>query len=229
MWETVLAIRHRGCPVSDTSKRHPDVHLQNVSKSEVGGHRSKRILCLRGDAESVSDFAAEYRAHEGVEEFTEIAGGRGPHRYFTSSMVYMTDNPSIAEIVSSHGCYQHNTVNVKRGIEHWVIYAESKSQVREVVDDVEGSGNDVDVQRSVEFDDVMGGPMKFTTLREELTPRQETALSTALELGYYTDETDVSVEDIAAEMDVHSSTAWEHLSKAENAIVSEIGERVFLS
>jgi len=48
-------------------------------------------------------------------------------------------------------------------------------------------------------------------------------LGAALRQGYYDDDADVTTETLAEELDLHQSTVWEHLSKAENAVLTEVG------
>ena len=50
----------------------------------------------------------------------------------------------------------------------------------------------------------------------------------SLSLGYYESDVDVKTEDIAEELGVHQSTVWEHLKKAENTILTTIGQQLFV-
>jgi hypothetical protein len=58
-----------------------------------------------------------------------------------------------------------------------------------------------------------------------LSPRQREALSVAVELGYYGDPRDAAVADVAAELDCASTTAAEHLRKAEAVVLRRAVER----
>ncbi len=227
MWETLLAIRHYGCPVSDVCALHPDVQLQNISRSEIHGRTSKRILCAQGDPTTLDSFAETFRDREEVHRFETLGGSGGKTRYFSVSMEYDSTNPSIARLIEEHGCFQHNTVPVRKGIEQWTIYSRRKSVVRAVADAVESLDNDVDIRRSKDCTEFApNNPLKFASLRKELTQRQIHAFRTALELGYYRSG-DISMEDLGHAMDLHPSTAWEHLKKAENVLLTEIGLRLF--
>ncbi|MFB6298635.1 MAG: helix-turn-helix domain-containing protein [Halobacteriales archaeon] len=55
---------------------------------------------------------------------------------------------------------------------------------------------------------------------DRLTDRQREVIQTAFEMGYYEVPRSVSTEDIAAELDVDSSTVAEHLQRAERNLLS---------
>lgn len=55
---------------------------------------------------------------------------------------------------------------------------------------------------------------------DELTDRQREVVQTAFEMGYYEVPRNVSNEDIAAELELDSSTVAEHLQRAERNLLS---------
>lgn len=228
MWEALLAIRHYGCPVSDTSAENPGVHVQNLSKAEIKGYRAKRLICLRGEDDEVDEFAASFRRHDAVESFRRISKTNAQQAYFSSDIAYDSENPSILRLIGSHGCYRDSTVSVERGIEHWGVYAEEKSSLLALIDEIETRDNDLDLHKSVNLGKISDArSMDATTMLTQLTARQQEVFETAHAMGYYVDGSDVVVEDIGEALDVHPSTAWEHLKKAENTILSETGHRFF--
>lgn len=228
MWEALLAIRHYGCPVSDTSADIPEVHVQNLSKAETGGHRSKRLIYLRGDDAEIDRFAAAFREHESVRSFRRISAADAGQAYFSSEIEYDDENPSVLGLITSNGCYRDDTVSVQRGIEHWGVYAERKESLHELIENVETLGNDLDLHRSVDLGTIANArSMDATTMLTRLTSRQQEAFETAHSLGYYDGDSDVVMEDLGEAMGVHPSTAWEHLKKAEDTIMNETGKRFF--
>lgn len=228
MWEVLLGIRHHGCPVSDTSAHNPDVVLQNLSKGQSPDGGAKRLFSLRGPVDSIETFAEEFREHEGVTRFERISAQNDGVAYFTSELEYDSDNPSVLELMYRNGCYQHTTVNVSEGVETWKLYTEDRGNVHDLIADVESRDNDVTLYRSKDLGEIDGArSLDFESLATRLTPRQQTVFETALSLGYYEDRTDVTTEEIGEELDLHQSTVWEHLNKAENALLSEIGRELF--
>lgn len=228
MWEVILGIRHRGCPVSDTSAKHPAVHVENLSKGQHPDGGAKRLLSLRGSEEQTNAFVADFRAHDSGIRFERIPGGSDEVAYYTADIEYESDNPSMLSVMYANGCYQHSSVSVREGVETWKLYTETKPGVHELIADVEERDNDVRTYQSRnlgEIDDAAS--MEFESLATRLTARQRTVLEAALQHGYYDPDSEVTTETIGEELDLHQSTVWEHLSKAENAVLTEVGRHLF--
>lgn len=229
MREILLSVRHYGCPMSDTSAIHPGVHVQNMSKGRLSDGVAKRLLCLRGEPEAIAAFTSEFRSHSSVERFERVAGDADSSiGYFSSEIKFDDENPSILSRIHNKGCFQHNSVSVKRGKEHWKIYTEDTQTVHELVNELESLGNDVALYQNTDLESLEKTQFfDFAKILSDLTPRQQAAFETALSLGYYSSDTDITTEEIAEELDVIQSTAWEHLKKAENKILTAVGEQLF--
>lgn len=231
MREILIAVRHFGCPVSDTSAAYPEVYIQNLSKGKLADGRSKRLFCIRGEPEEIVAFIDEFRDHSAVKRLERITGDEESSiAYFSSEIEYDSENPSILSRIHSKGCFQHTTVSVKHGMEHWKVYTEGMEAIHELVSELEALGNDITLYRSTNMDSLEETQsFDFATFLTDLTPRQQAAFETALSLGYYDSSSDVTTEDVAAELDVHQSTVWEHLKKAENTILTTVGQQLFLN
>lgn len=230
MWETELAIRHRGCPVSDASVAHPEVRFENVRRVESGDGRAKRLLRFEGKRAAVESFVEDFRAHPSTESLERAAeeGGWSGVAHYVSEIEVTEENPSIRRLVEQAGCFRHPTVVVRSGIEHWTIYTGNKDEVREFVGSVERFDNDVDVLRSVHVEALTDGEaVRHGPFRSALTDRQVQTFRAALSLGYYDGRSQVTIEDIADHLGVHRSTAGEHLKRAEDALLSEVGSRLY--
>lgn len=229
MWETELAIRHYGCPVSDVSSVHPAVRFENVRRVGIVNGRAKRLLCSRGERAAVEAFMDDFRAHPATESVERVSSGDDSRAaYYVGEIGYSGDNPSILQLVERAGCFRHPTVAVQGGTEHWTIYTRSKGAVREFVDSVEAVGNNVSVVRSVDIGPITDeAAIQHAPLRSELTDGQAAAFRAALELGYYREDERVTIADVADRLGVHRSTAGEHVKRAENTLLSEIGSQLF--
>lgn len=230
MREVLLSIRHHGCPVSETSAAYPDVHIQNVSKGQLADGVAKRLFCLRGEMETITAFATEFRSHAAVRRFDRVGGGDETGAvYFSSEIAFDETNPSVLSLIHRHGCFQHNTVSVKQGIEQWKVYTEDAGTIQKLVTELEAVGNEVTAYRSRDMEALVETEaFDVASILGELTPRQQAVLEAALSLGYYDAEADVTTADVATEFDVHQSTVWEHLKKAENTILTTIGQQLVL-
>ncbi|MXR40513.1 hypothetical protein GRX01_04010 [Halobaculum sp. WSA2] len=228
MWEAELAIRHHGCPVSDVSADHPAVRLENVSRVRVSDGIAKRLLALEGDDEAIDEFACDYRDHEAAVGLERVSAADARRTYFISEIDYSADNPSILSLIDRTGCFQYSTVVVEHGIEHWMVYMQRKCKLKNLVDLLETRNNNVDLVRNVDVGPITEEhAIQHEALRSELTNKQLAAFETALKLGYYTSDEHVTVDDIASLLGVHRSTAGEHIKRAEETLLSEIGAYIF--
>jgi predicted DNA binding protein len=226
MWEVTIGVRHTGCPISDTSANHPNVHLQNLAHaqhSELNGAR--RLLSLRGSSTGVEDFVSELDSHNRSQVIDNV-GQSGSISYITVHIEYSEDNPSIRELVSLNQCYQRNVVAVRSGIEHWVVYVDYLEKAPKLVENTEEYDNIVNKYRTTQLSTEGGfAPLEQSIVLAELTSRQRTVYETALDSGYYSEDVNITLDEIADSLDIHQTTAWEHLKKAENKILTGLGTR----
>jgi hypothetical protein len=97
-------------------------------------------------------------------------------------------------------------------------------------------GREKDIQRAidgvpdgvrVDIDSVGGTKVTPDSVIGRLSSRQREAVEVAIRLGYYDPQRKATSEDIAHELDCSTSTAAEHLRKAESKIFTGLfGERV---
>lgn len=59
-------------------------------------------------------------------------------------------------------------------------------------------------------------------LYEQLTPRQQETLRTAVEVGYYREPREVTYQDVADELGIAAGTVGEHLRKIESKILTDV-------
>ena len=229
MWEILIGVRHVGCPISDVSNKYPGIHIQNLARTSTPGDGvAKRLLKLQSDnGDAVDQFVSQFDDHPRA-DIIEVFGNTGQFAYVTATIDYESSNPSVSELIDIHHCYQRSQVPVSDGLEHWMIYTQEMNDVGALIDDIESYGNEINKYRTNEIrgeQDIVS--LESSTLLSKLTARQQSVLEQALQLGYYRSDENVTLEHIAAEMDIHQTTAWEHLKKAENILLTELGRRMF--
>lgn len=230
MWESLVGIRHRGCPISDTSDSLPNITIQNVSRTNIPDGFGRRLLYIRGDGEEVNRFEETCLAHDQIVDVECISGTEGTDAYYTIDIEYKTENPSILSIFNSRGIFYHGSILVQSGIEHWLLYTSEKKAIQKLIEEIESYENSVSVYRTVDLGELGHiQSIEYGLVLSELTNQQQRTFRAALEMGYYENDSDTVVEDIADELDRHETTTWEHLKKAENSILTNIGNRLFSS
>lgn len=231
MWGASIGVRHTGCPISDTSSEFPDVSIQNVSRIDVRGSRSRRLLYLSGKVREIKAFAEAFRERAVVTSFQRVSDSFDSRVYYTAEIAYSEENPSIMSLVDDNGVFNHGPISVQRGTEHWVVYGRPRSRVERLVTGIERYDNPVRINRLAELNgsnDLLQD-LEGNSFVCQLTDRQRTTFETALRMEYYEGDAETTIADIGEELGVHETTAWEHLKKAENKILTEVGTRVFSS
>jgi predicted DNA binding protein len=220
--ETVLGVRHVGCPVSDVSARRPSARLQYLSRLDAEEGDSRRLLSVRAtEPDAVVEALA---AHDRLATLSPVSEHGSGGLYCSIDVEYSPDNPSVSRITRRHGCYQHPVVTIDGGIERWTLYTRGKSKLADVVEEIRAHDNRVEVVRTTEAisTDPVARGLDVDALRAELTPRQRDALGAALSLGHYDRGRDATVADVADRLGVHETTAWEHLDKAESRVLGAV-------
>lgn len=222
MREVLLRIRHRGEPESDVSAAYPGVSLRSVSSMTGTESERKRIIEVSGDPDERASFLEEFRATEPIVAAEPITSLGGERIYV--AMVYDVEKwDSISERLSNMGVHYRMGTTITAGWERWTVYLEDDEDVGEVIAGIEAAGNDVELAKNVELSEVTMQPqLDASQFLADLTHRQRDALATAIGLGYYGTERETTIEEIAEEMGVARTTAWEHLVRAESKVMREL-------
>ena len=227
MREVTLQVRHHGEPESDISVDYPDVTLKSVSSMTGRGDIRRRIIELVGDADSLPPFIEQFRDTEPILE-AEPLSALGGERVYVSMAVDVTEWDSISERLSDMGIHHRMGTTISGGWERWTIYLEDPERLNEIIERIEAGDNDVRLERNVELSQLTMEPqLDASKLLTVLTPRQRDALRAAIEAGYYGIDHETTVEEIAEELGVSRTTAWEHLVRAEEKVMEEIGGHLY--
>lgn len=223
MREVLLRIRHHGEPESDVSAEFPGVTLRSVSSLTGSESERKRIIEVSGDPEQIAAFLDRFRAADPIiaaEPLTPLGGTR-----VYVAMVYDVDEwDSISERLANMGVHYRVGTSITVGWERWTLYLDDDADIGEVMDRLAEGGNDVRLVKNVELSEVTMEPqLDASQFLADLTPRQRDALATAIDHGYYGTDRRTTVEQIADEMGIAPTTAWEHLARAEAKVMNEIG------
>ena len=224
MREVTLLVRHVGEPESDVSATHPDVTMRSLSSMTGREAERKRIIELSGDPDGVRSFLTDFRAADCVaaaEPLTPL----GNERVYVAVVIDADRWDSISERLTDLGIHYKNGTTITGGWERWTLYLGESDDLSEIVESLEDAGNRTELVRSVELSDIEPArQLNVTRLVDDLTPRQREVLRLAIDSGYYQPKRDVTIEDIGDEIGVATTTAWEHLQRAESKVMSEIAD-----
>jgi predicted DNA binding protein len=226
MREATLRVRHHGEPESDVSADHPDLTIKSVSSMTGSAAERKRIIEISGPAASIEAFLADFTATDAVLDASLLTPLDVPRVLVDITYdSYRWD--SISQRLADMGVHYRTGTTITAGWERWTLYLDADDDLQGIIDSLERAGNETDLVRSVELDEVNEREqLELSPVVDELTRRQAEVLGTAIELGYYQHRTDTSIEDIAAAVDIASTTAWEHLARAESKVMTAVGSHL---
>lgn len=224
MREVTLRVRHHGEPESDVSADYPSVTLRSVSSLSGSAAERKRIIEARGPADETEAFFAEFADAEPVLDVERLSPLEND-RVFVAVTYDSYQWDSIARRLADHGVHYRVGTTIRAGWEHWTLYLDEDDDLGAVVDSLEAAGNDTELVRDVSLNELDGEEhLALSRMLEDLTDRQREVLAIATGMGYYDEGSDVRVEDIADEVGLAGTTTWEHLSRAEEKVMAEVGE-----
>lgn len=224
MREVVLKIKHNGQPECVASEQYPDVTMRSVSSMTGRGDERKRIVEVTGDPDDVAGFIEVFGEGDPVVAADPITP-LGESTVFLSLTVAVPEWDSIAELLADLGLHYRTGTVITGGHERWTLYLDEDDDLAAIIDAIEARGNDVELVRQVEMHEVTPtSRLETAGAVHDLTPRQREALSAAIRAGYYGHERDASVEDVADELGIGTTTAWEHLARAEGKVMADLGE-----
>lgn len=223
MREVTLRIRHNGQPECEVSARYPSVTMRSISSMTGRTAERKRIIEVSGDPDEVAAFIDDFRDGDPIVAADPVTP-LGEPTVLAAITFNAEEWDSIGEQFAKLGLHYRTGTVINDGWERWTLYLEADDDLSSVIRAVEANGNDVELVRQVEMADVEPSS-RFETVGalHELTRRQREALSAAIGAGYYGHEKDAGVEDIADELGIGTTTAWEHLARAEGKVMDDLG------
>jgi predicted DNA binding protein len=226
MREVTLRIRHNGTPECVASARYLEVTLRSVSSMTGRSAERKRIIELRGPSDDIEGFLDVFREADSVLE-AEPLSPLDVYPVYVALAVDADRWDSIAERLSDLGIHYRTGTTINSGIERWTLYLDPDDDLAGVIRSLEEGGNDVELARNVELSEIerpLG--LDSTGYLEDLTRRQREVLTTAIGIGYYEHGGDVGLKAIADELNLGTTTVWEHLSRAEAKVMAGVVDRL---
>ncbi|SNR24591.1 helix-turn-helix domain-containing protein [Halorubrum vacuolatum] len=226
MREVILDVRHYGEPEYEASIAHPSVTMRSVSSMTGQGPIKKRIVELEGPSDDIAGFVFTLREHPSVVDVDPLMPPDTSPIYV--AVAYDSGKKeSMSSVLSGMGIHYRTGTTITGGVERWILYLDPDEDLSGVIRTMEGSDNDVTLVRNVPLSD-LDRPPQLSRVRffDDLTRRQREVLTTAIERGYYEHDGGVGIDDVAEALDLGSTTVWEHLSRAESKVMTQLREEL---
>ena len=131
-----------------------------------------------------------------------------------------TNEPTPAQILHQAGYLPFGQTQLREGIEYFDLLLESHNQLSEVVGKLEQCGSVSLEAVSQELNwEIMPSVGKWQQIFDKIPDRQLEVLDLAVEKGYYEIPRDVTLQELADEMDVTKTTASHQLRRVEGKIM----------
>ncbi len=214
LYQASFRIRHE-CPYRELSERYPDMTIREWYLHDC------QVLEISTAAAPPEQLLEDVDALGTVLHRSEDE--RGVHVVMQSCLCALEG--SIIQRFEEYNClYQPPTVH-RQGWEHYSVIAFDEADIRALHDELT-TDRDIEVLAKTGLEEAQiphGLVAPVDQLAEGLTDRQLAAIRHALDRGYYESPRRTSISELAEDTDVARSTFEEHLRKAENKLMGNVG------
>ena len=185
-----------------------------------GTNRPKSLSTLYGPTtgavrESVSTIRNSPAVFS-VERVNLHAADRHPHSPDRTAETYLVEydqSNHISDALIERGFVLASPIRTHHEVESWeLLTTETRQEIDDRIDEVRSEADiDIDIRGIGRPDGVDRGSLPI----DALSPRQREVFQLAREEGYYATPTKASATELAAQLDISTSTLHEHLHKAE--------------
>ncbi|MFC7076283.1 helix-turn-helix domain-containing protein [Haloarcula halophila] len=188
-------------------------HVASVSRSALGGDEGEVVeeftLVADGDSPPSPD------DHANVQEVFDYDQGRiyRLHR--------QAGQGCVCERIERAGCVVQELSATERSLTVTFL-VEDVATLRDVIGDLQSTGECVSLRRLVETDDSLDRSRPVVLDREKLTGRQREVLERAHEMGYFEHPRTANAGEVADDLGITTATFTEHLAAAQRKVFGDL-------
>lgn len=177
---------------------------------------------IRDSVSTIRDSPAVYSVKQ-VDLRSPTQEAYPPDRTAETYLVEYDQSNHISDVLIERGFVLGAPIRTQREIESWVLLTNKKRH--EIKDQIAEVSREADVDIDIRG---IGRPDGFDSgslPTDALSPRQREVFQLAREEGYYATPTKASATELAAQLDISTSTLHEHLHKAEAKLLDRSDSR----
>ncbi|WP_019178194.1 helix-turn-helix domain-containing protein [Methanomassiliicoccus luminyensis] len=195
-----IGIKHRDCWHANLSRALEATIIINYVYTLPNGqlYSNQTIMCKRTE-----EIEPLLRQMPEVQKFLTLSRSHGK-----AEVITWAEQSSVMDIITRANCVFVGPIVVENGVENWHVIAPTQKELQEAIHDLE---------QCADIAYIRHGYMSIH--KNDLTERQLVALQAATEMGYFDTPRRASIREVAARMRISTSTASEHLRKAEEKIL----------
>ncbi len=190
----------------------------NCPVTELAAENDAQIRDISWTGYEDGTVVEEFRATSAVDATTVFDAGENVVQRISRN----GDGPCHCEAVGALGCPIAD-VRVEKNSLSLTLHLPSTDPLSAVVEELEELGGTVRLRYLVR-DAQAEGTDATVVDRDRLTSRQREVLRKAYRLGYFAYPREASAEEVAASLDIGTSTFAEHLAAAQSTLLEEVFE-----
>lgn len=198
--------RPTGCPLARASAT-TDSTIEQVSKTVSSASRQQIVEEFAVDSDAPLD-------HPGFERVFETET-RSVYRFGRSAA-----NPCVCACTERHGCNVFD-VHARGGSLHLTVHSADFETVQDIYNDLDDLFGDVHVHLNTSSRDYRISTAAVFD-RTELTEKQQEALQTSFEMGYFHYPSGANATEVASELGIAPSTFRGHLDAARRKLFDAV-------
>lgn len=219
-----LAVRHPECWIIEVSSE-TDAGILGRGVYHTDDRRANSHVTLFGDRQAALGEAVDVaRASGHTFSVTEMTHDRehevpvAPGKPRRELLVEHDPTKQVSDAFMSRGFVYGAPVDIRNGVEHWTLLTHNDRQtIQTALDEVQDlEAATVELVGISEVDSRAGAG---TLPLSRLSSGQREVFQLARRRGYYSHPKEATAADLAAELDVTTSTVHEHLHKAEGKLL----------
>ncbi|WP_435363464.1 helix-turn-helix domain-containing protein [Haloarchaeobius sp. DYHT-AS-18] len=223
-----LKVAHPDCWSLQVTDQH-DAGLLNHGAFPLSDGNIKGLFTAFGDTrDEVAELVDATRDSPLTQSVLELSGGLkmntdgfDPGNATQDIFVQYSEKDSIEPALTSNGFIHEGPVRIYDGYEYWPVVAQCpRGELDDRLETVrEEKDATIDVQHISSVQSLSGGSTQYLQL---LSQRQREVFELARRENYYQWPREVSLQELADELDISKTTFTEHLRKAEAKLLNDI-------
>jgi len=212
-YEMRMAVRH-DCPFCEISSRYPNATFRvwdnfRTVIVEINGLGPEEMKFIR--TEPIFSFDSNI-----------VQESEGSVRFFVNDSRFV--GTTISQMIKENDCWYLVPDEIRGGWEHHTIFSNSRENLQKLVEDIKSAGGEARVSSIHPL--VTKGQwepiLPISSILAGLTKKQISAISAAVEMGYFEEPSQIGADDLARTIGISRSTFSEHLRKAQRKILTNV-------
>jgi predicted DNA binding protein len=213
-----LGIYHHGCWFSQLIEKFPHLHIKEIGSRSYHLTNRKKIneglwQIIASSVRELEEAISFLKKQKPITKLVLLQKGKTT---LTFSTTWIAQKTSYDQLLKEKGIYASNCYS-HRGLETYNIYLEEGKDLKKLIEELGGIG-EAKILRLEKAEE---------KLPYQLTPKQLSAITRAVNAGYYSWPKKVHLDQLAAQQGEKRRAFQNNLRKAEEKVLPELLNNIF--